>query len=347
MPIKTIQWKANAVRIIDQTRLPLKCVYLDCRTVKSLWQAIRTLKVRGAPALGAAAALGVHLGVGDLKTSSRPVFIRRLNKVCDDLAAARPTAVNLFHALDVMRDIPGQHPDASVHELQSIIKQTAMDILETDRRVCRVMGKTGARLISTGKQYMTICNAGALATVDFGTALGVFYAAHEAGKTFRVFACETRPLLQGSRLTAWELQRAGVPVTLITDNMAAVTMREKNISGIFAGADRIAANGDTANKIGTYGLAVLARHHKIPFYIVAPQSTFDLSLKNGAQIPIEERSPDEVRQFAGCPSAPADVDVFNPAFDVTPARLITGFVTEHGLIEKPFSRNILHILGGA
>lgn len=338
--IKTIQYINNFVRIIDQTKLPSKLVYFDCKNVKILWHAIKTLKVRGAPALGAAAAFGVLLGLKDFKGNDRAKFIKKLNQVCDYIASSRPTAVNLFHALNDMKMVAQLYPNTSVAKVKQLLKKKAIEIFETDRRVCRKMGSYGARLIKNGDNVMTICNAGALATVDYGTALGVFYAAKEAKKKFKVFACETRPLLQGSRLTAWELMQNKIDTMLITDNMAAVTMRDKKIKAIFVGADRIAANGDSANKIGTYGLAVLAKHHKVPFYIVAPKSTFDLSLGPRDQIPIEERDADEVRYFQGKQSAPKKVNVFNPAFDVTPHHLITGIVTEYGIITKPYLRNI-------
>lgn len=338
--IKTIQYKNKAVRIIDQTKLPQKLVYKDCRSLKTLWQAIRRLEVRGAPALGAAAAFGVVLGMQSFKGEDRQRFIQALNQTCDYLATSRPTAVNLFHALDAMRMIPWIYPSATVVKLKQIIQRKAFEVYETDRRVCRTMGDHGAKLIRNGDRLMTICNAGALATVDYGTALGVFYSAQRMKKKFEVFACETRPLLQGARLTAWELTKEKIPTTLITDNMAAAVMREKKIRAVFTGADRIAANGDTANKIGTYGLAVLAKHHGIPFYVVAPRTTFDLSISKGADIPIEERDGDEVRRLAGQAISPRCVRVFNPAFDVTPHELITAFVTEQGVIKKPFTKTL-------
>ncbi|MEW5894309.1 MAG: S-methyl-5-thioribose-1-phosphate isomerase [Candidatus Omnitrophota bacterium] len=341
--IKTIQYINNAVRIIDQTKLPSRVVYLDCKNIKSLWQAIKTLQVRGAPALGAAAAFGVMLGIKDFKGKDRRAFVFKLEEVCNYLASSRPTAVNLFHALNEMKMVVQLYPNTPVSKVKQLLKKKAFEIFETDRVVCRKMGAYGARLIKNGDSVMTICNAGALATVDYGTALGVFYAAKEAKKKFKVFACETRPLLQGSRLTVWELLKNKIDATLITDNMAAVAMRDKKVKAVFTGADRIAANGDVANKIGTYALAVLAKYHRIPFYVVAPKSTFDRSLKNGAQIPIEERDADEVRFFHGKQSAPRDVNVFNPAFDVTPCTLITGIVTECGIIKKPFNINIKKI----
>ncbi|HRZ39614.1 MAG TPA: S-methyl-5-thioribose-1-phosphate isomerase [Candidatus Omnitrophota bacterium] len=341
--IKTIQFKNKAVRIIDQTKLPQKLVYKDCRLLRTLWLAIRRLEVRGAPALGAAAAFGVLMGTQDFKGEDRELFISSLNKVCDYLATSRPTAVNLFHSLEAMRMVPWLYPSASVTKLKDVIRKKAFEIYETDRAVCRAMGDHGARLIRNGDRLMTICNAGALATVDYGTALGVFYSAQKADKRFEVFACETRPLLQGARLTAWELTHARIATTLITDNMASVVMRDKGIRAVFTGADRIAANGDAANKIGTYGLAVLAKHHRIPFYVVAPRTTFDLAILKGNDIPIEERDPQEVRQLAGRPIAPKTVSVFNPAFDVTPHDLITAFVTERGIIKKPFNKTIKKI----
>jgi methylthioribose-1-phosphate isomerase len=243
-----------------------------------------------------------------------------------------------------MKMVVQLYPSTPVAKVKQLLKKKAFEIFETDGRVCRKMGAYGAKLIKNGDNVMTICNAGALATVDYGTALGVFYAAKEAKKKFKVFACETRPLLQGSRLTAWELMQNKIDTTLITDSMAAVAMRDKKIKAVFTGADRIAANGDSANKIGTYGLAVLAKHHNIPFYIVAPKSTFDLSLKSGKEIPIEERDGDEVRYFQGKQSAPKNVKVFNPAFDVTPNVLISGIVTEYGIISKPDLKKIRMIL---
>ncbi len=337
--IQTIQYKNKAVVIIDQTRLPARCGYKECRTVRALWQAIKRLEVRGAPALGVAAAYGAVLAVQDAD-GSRGALVRRLEAACAYLATARPTAVNLFRGLDRVRAIPARYPLAETAELKRLIRAEAEAVADEDRSACRAMGDYGARLIRSGDPVMTICNAGALATVDYGTALGVFYSAHRQGKKICVYACETRPLLQGARLTAWELGQAGIRTILITDNMAAAVMREKKIRAVVVGADRIAANGDAANKIGTYGLAVLARAHRIPFYVAAPGMTVDLSVKNGAGIPIEERSADEVRRIAGRRVAPEGVEVYNPAFDVTPARLITAFITERGIIWPPFTREI-------
>ncbi len=342
MPVDTIRWTGRSVRIIDQTQLPAKLVYLDCRDVDTLWHAIKTLKVRGAPALGIAAAFGVLLGIQKFQGTDTKVFIRFVGKLCDHIGASRPTAVNLFHALGQMRALALKNTHLSVKTLKMVLLSEAMAIYEEDLAVCRAMGRHGAGLIKNGATLMTVCNAGGLATGDYGTALGVMYAAREAGKKFKVYALETRPLLQGARLTAWELKKNKIDVTLICDNMAATVMKTKGVDIIFTGADRIAANGDTANKVGTYMLAVLAKHHHVPFYIVAPKTTFDLKTKTGAGIPIEERSADEVRKFSGLPTAPKDVNVFNPAFDVTPHDLITGIVTEYGIIRKSYVKRATH-----
>lgn len=344
MSIKTIQWTNNTVRLIDQTQLPGKLKYITCRDVKTLWKAIRNLSVRGAPAIGVAAAFGVLLGIKNFKGRDRRAFQKVFDKTCDYLATARPTAVNLFNVLDEMRKVVAEHPEAEVIVLKRLLFHRAMQIFQEDRRVCRAMGRHGAKLIKNGSRLLTVCNAGALATVDYGTAEGVMYAAKSAGKKFSVYACETRPLLQGARLTTWELMREKIDVTLICDNMAATLMQQKKVDMIFTGADRVALNGDTANKIGTYNLAVLAKHHRIPFYIVAPLSTFDRKTKTGKQIPIEQRKSEEVTHFAGKPTAPRGVKVYNPAFDVTEHKLINGIVTEHGVIRAPFGKNIKRLL---
>ena len=340
MSIETIKWISGKTRMIDQALLPTKLKYIDCSDVKTMWKAIKTLQVRGAPAIGVAAAFGVLLGVQKFKGNNRLKFVELFHKTCNYLATARPTAVNLFNMLDRMRLVIGANPNADVAMLKKLLHARAMVIFKEDQRVCRRMGDYGAGLIKNGMRCLTVCNAGALATVDYGTALGVFYSAKKKGKKFSVYSCETRPLLQGARLTCWELTRSNIDTTLICDNMAATLMQKGRVDMIFAGADRIAANGDTANKIGTYMLAVLAQHHGVPFYIVAPQSTFDLKIQSGEQIPIEERHAHEVTHFAGLPTAPKGVKVFNPAFDVTPSTLISGIVTEHGIIRAPFKPNI-------
>lgn len=344
MAIDTIKWNKGVARIIDQTKLPQKLVYIDCRNVETMWQAIKRLSVRGAPAIGVAAAFGVLLGVQKFKGTNRADFIKTFNKTCDYLATSRPTAVNLFNMLNRMRAVVISNPQADIYQLNKLLHAEAMAIYKEDQIVCRTMGKYGATLIKNGMRALTVCNAGALATVDYGTALGVFYSAKDEGKSFKVISCETRPLLQGARLTCWELVREGIDTTLICDNMAATKMAQGKIDIVFAGADRIASNGDTANKIGTYMLAVLAHYHKIPFYIVAPKSTFDLKIKTGKEIPIEERDPSEITHLAGKQIAAAGVKVFNPAFDVTPAHLITGIVTEFGIIKAPYSSNIVKTL---
>lgn len=345
MSIQTIRWSNGHVKLIDQTKLPHKLEYIHCRDVKTLWQAIRRLSVRGAPALGVAAAFGILLGIKIFSGNDRKRFSRHVEQIADYIATSRPTAVNLFNALARMKQVIQRHPGASVAQLKDLLKKEALAIYEEDRKLCRKMGDFGAPLIKNGASILTVCNAGALATVDYGTALGVMYSAQKQGKKFQVYSCETRPLLQGARLTAWELLRSGIDTTLICDNMAATLMKQGKIDAVFTGADRIASNGDTANKIGTYMLAVLARYHGIPFYVVAPESTFDLSIAHGKQIPIEERSREEVLGFGGHPTAPRQVKVYNPAFDVTDNALITAIVTEKGIIRRPFGRNIKKMFG--
>jgi methylthioribose-1-phosphate isomerase len=343
--IETIKWVKGSARIIDQTKLPRKFAYIYCRDVKTMWQAIKRLSVRGAPAIGVAAACGVLLGIQKFKGDDKAKFSKLFHKTCAYLATSRPTAVNLFNMLNQMRAVVTRHPQADAAILKKLLFKEAMAIFKADQEVCRRMGDHGAKLIKNGMSCLTVCNAGALATVDYGTALGVFYSARKQARKFSVYSCETRPLLQGARLTCWELLRQKIDTTLICDNMAASLMAKGKVDIIFAGADRIASNGDTANKIGTYMLAVLAKHHGVPFYIVAPRSTFDLEIKSGKQIPIEERKSDEVTHFAGISTAPKGVKVYNPAFDVTPANLITGIVTEYGIIRPPYIKNIKLTIG--
>jgi methylthioribose-1-phosphate isomerase len=340
MAIETIKWVNGSVRIIDQTKLPNKFEYIYCRDVKAMRQALERLSVRGAPAIGVAAAFGVLLGIHPFKGQDKSKFLKLFDETCDYLAASRPTAVNLFNGLDAMRAKVNRNPQADVVFLKKMLFKEAMTIFKTDQDVCRRMGDYGARLIKDGMRCLTVCNAGALATVDYGTALGVFYSAKKQGKKFSVYSLETRPLLQGSRLTCWELLRHKIDTTLICDSVAASLMNRGQVDIILTGADRIASNGDTANKIGTYMLAVSARHHGIPFYIVAPRLSFDPAIKSGKQIPIEERKAEEVTHFAGVCVAPKGVKVYNPAFDVTPAKLITGIVTEYGIIYPPYVKNI-------
>jgi methylthioribose-1-phosphate isomerase len=338
---RTVQWVGDAaqgfLRLIDQTRLPTEYVELDCHDVPAVWEAIKALRVRGAPAIGIAAAYGAVIGARANGTDKVTSIRHALNQATKHLRSSRPTAVNLFWALDRMdaaASSADQHDGAAL--LDRLLSE-ARTIDEEDRAMCRAIGRHGASLVEPGQGILTHCNAGGLATADYGTALAVVYSAHERGTPLRVFADETRPLLQGARLTAWELKRRGIPVTLICDNMAAQVMREGKVHLVIVGADRIAANGDAANKIGTYGVAVLAKAHGIPFYVAAPSSTFDLSIADGSAIPIEQRDPREITHGFGRQTAPDEIDVYNPAFDVTPAELIAGIITEKGII-RPVNR---------
>ena len=339
--MRTIDWVGNKIKLIDQTKLPAKLKYLYIKDIESLYRAIKILQVRGAPALGAAAGLGVYLGIKNSKADNFSQFKKELDKVISYLGSSRPTAKNLFWGLERMHSVAYLHKHEDSAKIKKALLKEALRIIEEDRFSCRRIGYFGAKLIKNGDRILTICNAGILATIDYGTALGVIYRAKEEGKRLKVFSCETRPLLQGARLTTWELQRKGIEVTLNCDSMAATLMRQGKVNKVIAGADRIAANGDTANKVGTYNLAVLSRFHKIPFYIAAPFSTFDLSLKTGQGIPIEQRNPEEItRLFSGKPIAPKGIKVFNPAFDVTPNELISAIITDRGIIKPPYRKNI-------
>ena len=340
MPVETITWKNGRIKFIDQTRLPGELKFVHCDDVRRLWKAIKTLEIRGAPAIGIAGALGIALGVKDDDAGNFDTFFKRLTKVSRYLASSRPTAVNLFWALERMQDVAYANRAKPIGRIKAILLDEAIKIIDEDKKNCRSMAKHGAYLVKKGDTILTHCNAGGLATADYGTALGVLFEANKQGKKIKVYADETRPLLQGSRLTAWELMREGIDTTLLCDNMSASLMAKGKIDKIFVGADRISANGDAANKIGTYNLAVLGWHHKVPFYVVAPASTFDFKLKSGREIPIEERNPDEVRQVAGKAVAPKDVKVYNPAFDVTPNKYITAIVTEFGIFRKPYIKSL-------
>jgi methylthioribose-1-phosphate isomerase len=346
---RTIAWIGDVdgfIRLLDQTLLPTQVEYRDCRTVEEIWEAIRSLRVRGAPAIGVAAAMGVVLGMQKLPDNQRGSFERRLREVADFLRTSRPTAVNLFWALERMEAHVRPHLEKlPAGQLHRMLLEEALKIEDEDRRMCRSIGAVGAGLIETGQGILTHCNAGGLATADYGTALAVMFSAAEQGKTFHVFADETRPLLQGARLTAWELQQRSIDVTVICDSMAAQVMKEKRVDLVITGADRIAANGDVANKIGTYGVALLARAHGIPFYVAAPSSTFDLTLATGDAIPIEQRDGREITHGLGKQTAPDGVKVYNPAFDVTPASLIAAIVTEKGLIQPVDHDNIWKMMG--
>lgn len=345
---ETLRWRGDAatgwLRLIDQTLLPGTFEEIDCRDVATVWEAIKSLRVRGAPAIGIAAAFGAVLGgqqgLGDIGS-----VLGCVRNASAHLRTSRPTAVNLFWALDRMDRVADRESLLAADDFDFLgrLLAEAHAIAEEDKAMCRAIGRFGAELIAPGQGVLTHCNAGGLATADYGTALAVIFAAHDAGVPLRVFADETRPLLQGSRLTAWELQRRGVPVTLICDNMAAQVMKERKVDLVVVGADRIAANGDTANKIGTYGVALLARAHGLPFYVAAPSSTFDLTLADGSSIPIEQRDPREVTHGYGRATAPDGVDVYNPAFDVTPADLIAGIITERGVI-RPVNADAIRAL---
>lgn len=348
--IQTVHWVGECdgyLRLVDQTLLPVEFAEVECRDVETLWEAIRMLRVRGAPAIGIAAAYGVCLGLQTVADRDEAAFFARLDEVTEYLATSRPTAVNLFWALERMkqraREGRGEKPTS---EIAADLLAEARAIQEEDRRMCRAIGHHGAALLADGQGVLTHCNAGGLATADYGTALAVFFAAAESGKRLHVYADETRPLLQGARLTTWELRQRGIDVTLICDSMAAQVMREGRVEAVVVGADRIAANGDAANKIGTYGVAVLAAAHNIPFYVAAPTSTFDLSLACGDAIPIEQRDPREITHGFGRQTAPEGIGVYNPAFDVTPARLITALICEKGLIQPVTPEKIVEVVSG-
>jgi methylthioribose-1-phosphate isomerase len=341
--LQTLRWLGDIdgrLLLIDQTLLPVQCIEIECGDVKTVWEAIKMLRVRGAPAIGVAAAYGVCLGVQEAVDSDEATFYGRLHETADYLATSRPTAVNLFWAIDRMKRAAERLHGRPTREIATALLAEAQAIHEEDRQMCRAIGRHGAELLGDGQGVLTHCNAGGLATSDYGTALAVMFAAAESGKTLHVYADETRPLLQGARLTAWELQQRGIDVTLICDNMAAQVMREGRVQAVITGADRIAANGDTANKIGTYGVALLAAAHKIPFYVAAPSSTFDLSIQSGDEIPIEQRDPREVTHGFGRQTAPEGVAVYNPAFDVTPAELIAAIICERGVI-RPVGRETI------
>ena len=346
--LPTVGWigdaAAGALRLIDQTRLPAELVTIDCRDVPTVWEAIRSLRVRGAPAIGIAAAYGAVLGARQGLPEGAPGVRAALRRAAESLRTSRPTAVNLFWALDRMERLAETDPSPDGRALLERLLAEAHAIADEDRAMSRAIGRHGAKLIQPGEGILTHCNAGGLATADYGTALAVVFAAWEQGKPLRVFADETRPLLQGARLTAWELARRGIPATLICDNMAAQVMKEGKVQRVVVGADRIAANGDTANKIGTYGVALLAKAHGIPFYVAAPSSTFDLSIPDGSAIPIEQRDPREITHAFGQPTAPEGIDVYNPAFDVTPAELITAIITEKGVIEPVNTATIRSVI---
>jgi len=338
--VKTLEWTDAGVRFIDQTRLPTEETYLTCHDYREVATAIRNMIVRGAPAIGVAAAMGIALGVRDSKARNHSELRPEFNEICNTLAATRPTAVNLFWAIQRMRDRFEQLASAPMEKIKRALIDEAQQMYVADIAACQAMGRNGAVLMPSSGGVLTHCNAGALATCGYGTALGVIRAAVEAGKRIHVFADETRPFLQGSRLTAWELTKDGIPTTVISDNMAGAIMKQGKIGAVVVGADRIAANGDVANKIGTYTVAVLAKEHGIPFYVAAPWSTVDLATPDGDHIPIEQRSPREVTHMAGKQIAPDGIQVENPAFDVTPHRYIAAIITERGIAKTPYAESL-------
>jgi methylthioribose-1-phosphate isomerase len=348
MEFETLKWAGDTdgcLELTDQRLLPGRFETMDCRTVEQLYEAIQTLAVRGAPAIGVAAAYGVCLAAQTIPAGlSLQAALEHIQQGCTYLAQSRPTAVNLFWALDRMQQKAAafvlDHPGQSTVMLKQCLLTEAHAICAEDRAMCEAIGRFGAPLIPDGGAVLTHCNAGALATAGIGTALAPMYIAHRDGKKFTVYVDETRPLLQGARLTAWELAQGGIETRLVCDNMAASLMQQGRIAAIITGADRIAANGDAANKIGTLGLSILARHYGVAFYIAAPSSTFDLTLTDGTQIPIEERRAEEICGFGGSSVAPAGTKVYNPAFDVTPAANITAIITEKGIIERPDTEKI-------
>jgi methylthioribose-1-phosphate isomerase len=340
IPYCSICWEDNKVRLLDQRLLPQEELYLEITDYHDIIAAIRTLAIRGAPAIGVAAAMGAALGALELETEDLENFQERFSAICQEIAQARPTAINLFWALDRMAGVVWNHAGESVAAIKERLVREAQVILKEDDTTNRHLAQHGQAVIHHGDQVLTHCNTGALATGAYGTALGVMRAAWEAGRRFSVWVDETRPLLQGARLTAWELGKIGIPYTLIPDGAAATLMLQGKVNLIIVGADRIAANGDTANKIGTYSLAVLAKHHDIPFYVAAPLSTFDFGIADGTQIPVEERLPQEVTQFRGEIVAPLGAQALNLAFDVTPNELITGIITERGIATQPLSSSL-------
>ena len=346
MSIKPILYRDGVLRMLDQRLLPTEEIWREYTDCAGVAEAIRSMVVRGAPAIGVAAAFGAFFGARAIEVANFAAFFPRFEEACAQLAATRPTAVNLFWVLERMKSFARANADRPVSDLKIGLEYEAMAIAEEDVRINQAMGRHGADLLPAEGRILTHCNAGALATGGYGTALGVIRAAVEAGKKIAVFADETRPFLQGARLTAWELQKDGIPVTLICDNMAGYLMSRGEIDGVIVGADRIAANGDTANKIGTYTVAVLAREHGIPFYVAAPTSTIDLSLADGTAIPIEERDSREVTHSGDKRLAPEGIAVRNPAFDVTPARLITAIITEHGVARGDYAAALPALVAG-
>lgn len=343
--VKSITWEDDYVRIIDQTYLPQRTVHTEIRDVGRMWEAIKKLRIRGAPAIGIAAAYGLYMGIRDLPEQSFESFWVEVERIAEYLSSSRPTAVNLQWALERIKKTIYAHKDDPISEIKERVLRTAKTIHDEDKRVCKQIGLNGQELVAEKANILTHCNTGSLATGQYGTALSVILHAHEAEKEIHVWVDETRPLLQGARLTAWELMQAEIPMSLITDSTAGSLMRQGKVDLVVVGADRVAANGDTANKIGTYPLAVLAQHHEIPFYVALPVSTIDMSLESGDDIPIEERGSEELTSIGGHPVAPEKVQTYTPAFDVTPHELVSGFITEKGILKPPFDEALAGLFG--
>jgi len=343
--LPTIEWQADAVVMVDQRKLPGQEIYVRCKTAAEVARAIKTMVIRGAPAIGVAAAMGIALGMQRSTVQGTRQFAVEFTRICDVMAGTRPTAVNLFWAIDRMKRVFGDavQTGASVSEISARLVREAQVIHDEDVASCRAMGQAGAAVVPGGARILTHCNAGALATAGYGTALGVIRAAAEQGKVLQVYADETRPFLQGARLTAWELVRDQIPTTVITESMAGPLMRQGGLDFVVVGADRIAANGDVANKVGTYTVALLAKTHGVPFYVAAPLSTIDLATVDGSQIPIEQRPAREVSHLGSARLTPEGASIWNPAFDVTPAELVTGIITERGIVRAPYRESLARL----
>lgn len=337
--IQSIEWRDDHVRIIDQTYLPKRKVYSDIRDMGRMWEAIKKLRIRGAPAIGIAAGYGFYMGIKELPESSFQSFWVEVQRVEEYLQSARPTAVNLEWVINRIKTTMQAHKDKPISTIKEIALETARTIHDEDKRICKKIGENGVKLVKKNSKILTHCNTGSLATGQYGTALSVIFHAHEASKKVSVWVTETRPLMQGARLTAWELKQAEIPMQLITDSAAGLLMQRGDVDMVIVGADRVAPNGDTANKIGTYPLAVVAKENDIPFYVAIPLSTIDKNIDHGDDIEIEEREGEEITSFNGSQIAPKKTEAYNPAFDITPNKYITGFVTEKGIIEPPFDEN--------
>ncbi|HKJ34536.1 MAG TPA: S-methyl-5-thioribose-1-phosphate isomerase [Balneolales bacterium] len=342
--IQSIEWIDDHIKIIDQTFLPGRTVFIDLKDVGRVWESIKKLRVRGAPAIGITAAYGFYLGIKDLPEQNFNSFWVEVERIAEYLNSSRPTAVNLSWALNRLKKTIYANKDKSIPEIKKRVLKVAKTIHDEDKRICKQIGENGTELIKEDSNILTHCNTGGLATGQYGTALSIIYHAHLADKNIHVWVDETRPLLQGARLTTWELNRAGIPMSLITDSTAGYLMKLKKVDAVIVGADRVVSNGDTANKIGTYSLAVLAKQHDIPLYVALPISTIDPELSNGDDIPIEERDGDEICKIGNNRIAPKDVATFNPAFDVTPHELITAFITEKGIVYPDFKEHFKKLL---